>query len=203
MLNLFRKLSSRNLSGPTRSLIFFVLFYLLVYLWIDPSLIYHGRGRDMSYQIYVPGMRIFADLPAYPGKAVEYLAASLSHYYYYSWAGALIITVIAWLLCFGTGKLITAACGYRLRPLRFIPAILLLIQYSRYYHDLTGGLSLLIGLLFSYLYLRISSRGGVLRFIVFLVLSAVMYSVAVESYLVFLVLCGIFEFFNRRHRMFL
>jgi len=73
-------------------------------------------------------MNIFADFPTFPGKPVEYLAARLAHYYYYSWAGALIITAIAWLLCLGTDKFITTVSGGGLRWLRFIPAIFLLAQ---------------------------------------------------------------------------
>ena len=92
---------SQDPGGLIRSFVFFILFFLVVYLWIDPKLIYHGHGQSIMYPICTSEMNIFADFPAFPGKAVEYLAARLSHYYYYSWAGALIITAIAWLLCLG------------------------------------------------------------------------------------------------------
>ena len=193
-------LSRQRLHASARSALFFILFFLLVCFWIDPKLIYHGHGQYLAYQIWVPGMRTFVDSPPLPGKAVEFLSAVLAHYYYYCWAGALIITVTAWLLCVGTDKFLTPMDGGRYWPLRFVPAIILLVQYGRYYHYLADGLSLSLGLLLLYLYTRIPLRSAVPRFLLFLVFSAVMYTVAVQAYPVFVVLCVIFEFSNRRDR---
>lgn len=213
MLNLLRKISSRvrilqfvakwspgqDLGGLIRSCVFLILFFLVVYLWIDPKLIYHGHGQSIMYPICTSEMNIFADFPAFPGKAVEYLAARLAHYYYYSWAGALIITAIAWLLCLGTDKFITTVSGGGLRWLRFIPAIFLLAQHGRYYPFLLAeNLALLIALFLLYLYIHIPLQGAAFRLVVFMVFSAVMYATAIQLYLVFVVLCGIFECFNKR-----
>lgn len=191
--------SRQRFYASARSALFFILFFLLVCLWIDPKLIYHGHGQYLAYQIWVPGMRTFVDSPPFPGKAVEFLSAVLAHYYYYSWAGALIITVTAWLLSVGTDKFITPMDGGRYWPLRFVPAVILLMQYGRYYHYLTDSLSLLLGLLLLYLYIRIPLRSAVPRFALLLVFSAVMYTMAVQAYLVFVILWAIFEFFNRRN----
>lgn len=200
MPNLFRKLSSQNLGRPIRSLLFFILLFLII-LWIDPKLVYYGEGKFTTHIIYFPGIRTFANLLPYPGEAVRCLTDKLPIYYHYSWMGALIITMTAWLLCLGTDKFITTVSGSGLRALRFVPGIFLLLQYGRYYHYLDDSLSLLFGLLFLYLYMRIPLRSAFLRFVLFLVFSAVMYPVAVKSYLLFVVLCGIFEFFKRRHRI--
>ena len=181
-----------------RSALFFILLFVVVYLWIEPNLIYHDLGQFMAGRIYVPGMKFFADLPAYPGKAVEYLGARLSQYYYYSWAGALIIAVVAWLLCLGTEKFITALDAEKLRPLRFVPAILLLVQYGRYYHCLDDSLGILTALLLLYFYIRIPLQADGLRFAVFLLFSGLIYASAAESYPVFVVLCGVFEIFKRK-----
>jgi hypothetical protein len=191
--------SRQRLHASARLALFFVLFFFLVCLWVDTKLIYHGHGQYLAYQIWVPGMRTFVDSPPLPGKAVEFLSAVLAHYYYYSWAGALIITVTAWLLCVGTDKFLTPIDGGRYWPLRFVPAVILLMQYGRYHHYLSDSLCLLLGLLLLYLYIRIPLRSAVLRLAVFLILSAVMYTAAVQAYLVFVILCAIFEFFNRRN----
>ncbi|UCF42564.1 MAG: hypothetical protein JSV99_08165 [Planctomycetota bacterium] len=191
--------SRQSLLASARPALFFVLFFFLVCLWIDPKLIYHGHGQYLSYQIHVPGMRTFVDSPPFPGKAVEYLSAILAHYYFYSWAGALIITLTAGLLSVGTDKFITPMDGGRYWPLRFVPAVILLMQYGRYYHYLADSLSLSLGLLFLYLSIRIPLRSAVPRFAVFLVFSGVMYTMAVQAYLVFVILWAIFEFFNRRN----
>lgn len=213
MLNLLRKLSSRvrilqfvaksspsqDLGGLIRRFVFLILFFLVVYLWIDPKLIYHGHGQSVIYPICTSRMNTFSGYPPFPGKAVEYLAAKLSHYYYYSWAGALIITAIAWLLCLGTDKFITTVSGGGLRWLRFIPAIFLLAQHSRYYPFLLAeNLALLFVLFFLYLYIRMPLQAAWFRFLFFMVFSAVIYATAVQLFLVFVVLCGIFELFNNR-----
>ena len=182
-----------------RSLIFFVLFFLFVYLWIDPKLIYHGHGQSIIYPICTSEVSVFEDYPAFPGKAAMYMAARLPHYYYYSWAGALIITGIAGLLCIGTDKFITTVGGGRLRWLRFVPAIFLLAQHGRYYPFLLAeNLALLIALLLLYLYTRTPLHGAASRLVMFMVFSAVMYATAVQLYLVFVLMCVSVEFFNKR-----
>ena len=195
------KLSREEFHRYVPSTLFFILLFLLVYLWIDPKLIYHRQGQYLLYQVYVPGVSLFSDLPEYPGKAVEYISGWLSRYYYYSLAGALIITAIALILSWETDKLVRVLGGDRLRALRFVPAILVVVQYGRYYQYLAGSLALIVTLLFVYIYTRIPLRNAVFRFAVFLVFSALMYPVAIESYLVFVALCGIFECFNRRARL--
>ncbi len=189
-----------RLYASARSALFFILFFLLVWLWIDTKLIYHGHGQYLAYQIWIPGMRTFADSPPLPGKPMAFLAAMLAHYYYYSWAGALIITITAWLLSVGTDKLLTPMDGGRYWPLRFVPAVILLVQYGRYYHHLIDSLSLSLGLLLLYLYTRMRPRTAGLRLGMFLVASAIMYSTAVVAYPVFVMLCVIFEFLSRRNK---
>jgi len=175
------------------------MFFFFVWLWLDPKLIYHGHGQSVIYPICTSGTNIFADFPPFPGKVTMYIAARLSHYYYYSWAGALIITVIAWLLCVGTGKFITTISGGGLRWLRFIPAIFLLAQHGRYYPFLLAeNLALLIVLFLLYLYIRIPLQAAWFRLVVFMVFSAVIYAAAVRLFLVFVLLAGIFELFNNR-----
>jgi len=175
------------------------MFFFFVWLWLDPKLIYHGHGQSVIYPICTSGMNIFADFPPFPGKVTMYIAARLSHYYYYSWAGALIITVIAWLLCVATGKFITTISGGGLRWLRFIPAIFLLAQHGRYYPFLLAeNLALLIVLFLLYLYIRIPLQAAWFRFLVFMAFSAVIYAAAVRLFLVFVLLAGIFELFNNR-----
>jgi len=175
------------------------MFFIFVWLWLDPKLIYHGHGQSVVYPICTSKMNIFADFPPFPGRATMYMAARLSHYYYYSWAGALIITVIAWLLSVGADKFITSVSGGRLRWLRFIPAIFLLALHGRYYPFLLAeNLALLIALFFLYLYTRLPGHAAGFRLVVFMVFSAVMYVTAVQLYLLFVLLAGIFEFFNNR-----
>ena len=67
---------------------FFVLFFLYVWLWIDPSLLYHGVGVSLRVGLFLaPGLQfpVFSWSPGfsngfllYPGGPTEYLSALLS-----------------------------------------------------------------------------------------------------------------------------
>ena len=193
------KVSIRKFDEPMQVFVFFVLFFLLVYFWIDPKLIYHGHGESIIYPMCTAEMSIFESFPAFPGKATMYIAARLPHYYYYSWAGAAIITVIAVGLCAGADKFISAVGGGRMRWLRFVPAVFLLAQHGRYFPFLLAeNLSLLVGLIFLYFYIRVPLRFAVVRLGVFTVFCVLMYAAAVQMYVVFVLTCVSIEFFNKR-----
>ncbi|MHC4708814.1 MAG: DUF6057 family protein, partial [Planctomycetota bacterium] len=102
MPNLFRKLSSQNLGRPIRSLVFFILFYLYLWLEVNPQFIYHGGGTIANFPSFFRSWAFFQKFTSYPGGPVEYLTALLSQSFYISWAGALVITLQAWLICLCT-----------------------------------------------------------------------------------------------------
>ena len=202
MVTEYEQKDPRRMTGiAVRSALFFILFFLVVYFWVDPALIYHSSKQYLVSNIYIPGMNTFADLPPYPGQAAEHLAARLSHLYYYSWAGSLIITIVGSLLCFATGRLLSKLGANKLQPLRFVPPVLLLIQYCRYHHYLDTNLSILTALLLIYLYMRLTLLSDSFRLIIFLFLSAIMFTVAIKAYIVFVLLCGTCELINRRRRV--
>jgi hypothetical protein len=194
------KIATAKPSLLFRTALFFILFAILLYLWVEPKLIYHDIDQLRYCRIYVPAMTVFSDFHSYPGKLVDYLGARLSQFFYFSWAGTLIITAVATFLCLATDKFITAMGTDKLRPLRFIPPILILVQYGCYYHYLHQHLAILIALFFLYIYIKIPLLTASLRLIVFLIFSALVYITAVQSYLVFVLLCVFFEFFRRKSR---
>jgi hypothetical protein len=189
-----------KLQTAARPVLFLALFFCLVRFWVDPKLIYHGNWQYLPFQIFAPGMRTFADQPPYPGEMLDYIAARLSHLFYFSWAGALIVTAIACLLLIATDKVIPAVAQKKWRQLRFVPPIILLLGYGRYYHHLADSLSLLLALLLVYLYAAVVLRQSAVRFVLFLIFSAAMFCLAVRTYLVFAMLCACYEFFTRRDR---
>ena len=82
MLDSFRKLSSQDLGGPIRSFIFFILFYLYLWLDVDPRLIYHGGGVIEDFPVFFRGWAFFQEFISYPGGPVEYLSAFLFQFFY-------------------------------------------------------------------------------------------------------------------------
>ncbi|MHC4739419.1 MAG: DUF6057 family protein [Planctomycetota bacterium] len=95
MLNLPRKLSSQNPGGTIRSFVFFILFYLYLWLEVDLRLIYHTSGVISNFPAFFRGWVFFRQFMAYPGGPAEYLSAFLSQFFYYSWAGAFVVTLQA------------------------------------------------------------------------------------------------------------
>ena len=62
-----QKLSSRDISGASQSLIFFVLFYLYLWLGVDLRLIYYGAGIITNFPVFYKGWAFFRTFLSYPG----------------------------------------------------------------------------------------------------------------------------------------
>ena len=189
------------------SVIFFTLFFIFVWLWVDPKLLYYGRtqlisglGRGFLYTAYYTWT--FDNCPLRPGEPTDYLALCFSHFYRYSWLGALLITATAWLLSFGSNRVITTIGDNRFSILRFVPPVIMGVLFCRYDYSvrcIADSLGLTVALLMSYLYMRFSPNDIKSRILSFLVLLAGVYILASFSYIVFILLCCIFELFIRRN----
>jgi len=207
MLNLPRKLSSRNPGGAIRTYIFFILFYTYLWLEVDPRLIYHTSGMISNFPVFFRGWAFFRQFMVYPGGPAEYLSAFLSQFFYYSWAGAFVVTMQAWLMFICTGYFFKAISARSLYWVRFVPPILLLITYNQYTYHFTITMAWLIKMLFVCLYLSIirtdifytqKNVTGLFRLTVFLALSVILYIVAGSAQLFFAALCAIYELVSRR-----
>ncbi len=179
------------------SLPFFVL--LFVYLWrvIDPGLIYYAAGMVSDLPAFFRGAAFFRSFTAYPGGLAEYIGAFLAQWFYFPWAGALVIALQAFLLTVCAGIILDAAGASRFHWVHFAFPIGLLIVSSHYAYLFAATTALTLALAFVCLYIAIASRlrplGAALAF---LALSACVYYAAGGSYLLFAVLCAIYE----RHR---
>ena len=100
--------TSRRLAWLLRSFIFFTLFYLYLWLYIDLKLMYHGAGIITNFPAFYRGRPFFLQFLSYPGGLIEYISAFLSQFFYYSWAGALVVTIQAWLMCLSLEYLLKA-----------------------------------------------------------------------------------------------
>jgi len=186
----------------SRSFIFFISLYLYIWLKVNTQLIYHGGETITNFPSFFRGWAFFQQFTSYPGGLTEYLSAFLSQFFYYSSAGALVITLQALLISVCTDYFLKAINAPLLRWVRFIPPILLLITYTRYTYHFATSVALLAALLFVCLYLRVSQKGRLLRLVVFLVLSVILYTIAGGAHLLFVVLCAIYELlFSRQWRI--
>ncbi|MBC8468729.1 MAG: hypothetical protein H8D56_04595 [Planctomycetes bacterium] len=195
-----RKLLSQDIGRTSRSLIFFVLFCLYLRFVVDLRLIYNFTEVITNFPVFYKGRAFFCGFLSQPGGLVEYTGAFLSQLFYISWAGALVVTIQAWLMSACFGCILKAVNLSHLRLLRFIPPILLLITYTQYTYHFITTMAFLVTLLFVCLYLRIthSLMSNTGRLIVVLILSVILYTIAAGAYLLFAVLCAMYELLFRR-----
>jgi hypothetical protein len=192
--------SRQNWLQPLSFAVFFTAFYLYLWLFIKPQFIYHGFGIIiLKYPAFSLDWSFLTESFTRPGGLVEYVSGFLSQCYYFPWIGALIVTLLAWMLCRCTHTLITCSGPGRLRILSCLPACALLITYNRYDHPLAMCLALLIALSSSIAYQRIRITSPAVSAVLFLIITAIIYHIAGAACLVFTALATLHEFFHRRH----
>ena len=202
--DIIKQHSSLGMGRRLQSFLFFILFYLYLQLYVDLRLMYHGAGIITNFPVFYKGRAFFLPFLSYPGGPVEYLSAFLSQLFYYSRAGALVVTVQAWLLSVCIDYLLKAANLPRIRWICFILPILLLVLYTRYAYYFDTTMALLIALLIACLYIRMTlSRTTTLsHWSTFLFLSVILYFLAGGAFLLFAVVCAIYELiFRSRWKM--
>jgi hypothetical protein len=191
--------NNSRIGATIQDLIFFTLFYLYLWLYVDMRLIYHGAGVITNFPSFYKGWAFFQTFLPYPGGPVEYLSAFLSQLFYYSWVGALVVTVQAWFFSGCISYLLKAMNFPRARWIRFIIPVLLLIIYTQYTYFFPTTLALTAALIFIFLYLKINSSRDtiIIRAISFLFLSVFLYYLAGGAFLLFATVCAAYELFFR------
>ncbi|MCJ7728664.1 MAG: DUF6057 family protein [Sedimentisphaerales bacterium] len=190
---------SWSVAGTTAlTLLFFVLYYLYLWLVVDLRLIYHGGGVILDFPVFYRGWEFFRKSAFSPGGSVEYVSAFLGQFFYIGWAGALVATVQAWLLWLCIGSIFRVAGGRRLRLVCFAASILLLILYAGYIYPLGIAMNLLVAFGFVRLYMGTTSKRRPTDLLVFLALSIILYVIVGGAYLLFAMVCGVYELFLRR-----
>ncbi|MDD5326991.1 MAG: DUF6057 family protein [Phycisphaerae bacterium] len=182
-------------------ILFFLSVYLYVWLFIKPSLIYHGFGIFLAYPAFSLGWGFLNSSLSYPGGLVEYIGGFLSQLYYFSWLGALVITAAACLIYIETSILIRLSAGRALKLIGYIPAVMLLMICNHYDNQLTAFLALLVALWFSVVYEKMAVRRSVACAVVFMVMFAMLYYIAGGASFVFVSLVSIYELFVGRRKV--
>jgi len=188
----------------SQDFLFFAFFYLCLWLYVDLRLIYHGAGIITNFPVFYRGWPFFLSFLSHPGGPVEYLSAFLSQLFYYSWAGALVVTAQAWLISLCVGYMLKATNSSRIHWIRFLVPTLLLVLYTQYTYHFVTTLAFLAALLTVCTYLKATlSRADVFRCVsVFLILSVIGYYLSGGAFLLFGVMCAIYELiFRSRWKM--
>ncbi len=191
-----QRLRKLTLSIDTRS--FFILFYLYLWLVIDLRLIYHGGGMPMDFPVFYRGWAFFRETVLYPGGLVEYVSAFLAQFFCIWWAGPLIVTIQALLIWLCCSSILKASSERRLKLVCFVPPIVLLGSYAQYSYPFGVATVFLVALAFVRLYMFLTLKKRPTDIIVFLCLLMILYVIGDEGYLLFAVVCGIYELLFKR-----
>ncbi|HUT90796.1 MAG TPA: DUF6057 family protein [Thermoguttaceae bacterium] len=192
---------------PTRAcnqvvdtVVFFVMFFIYIWLVVDPRLVHHGIGvftASIPFS-FSTGWPFFREHLSRPGGLAEYAARWLSQWYSFGWAGALIITAAAWCTCTCADVLTRVAGRPRGMMARYVPAVLLLVIWGGYSHPLRPVLSLLAALACFAFYLPLARPSAASALVVLIVVCVGVYLVAGAGGLLFPVLVAVYELLVRR-----
>ncbi len=187
--------ASGGISGHiVRDLLFFTLFYLYLWLVVEPHLIFHGSDRITNFPSFYSTWGFFASHVSRPGGLVEYLSAFLSQLFYFSWLGAIVITMQAWAFRLSVACLLRIMHLKRLHVIAYAPAVLLLVMYGQYTYFFPTTMALLCASALACPYLRVAVKRTPVRAVTFFVgLSLICYYAAGAPVLLFALTCAISE----------
>jgi tetratricopeptide (TPR) repeat protein len=181
---------------PAVPVLFFSASYLFLWLYVGPQLYHHFEisRRSLYFETGWPFLR---DYLSYPSGLSQYLAAFLTQLCYFSWLGALCITLVAWGIYRLTASLTAIKADSPWRVVCYMPALLILMICGRYENPLSMGMAVLIAGFFSVMYEKFSPRRVPARAAFFLIISGVLYYIVGSAALIFVALAVLYEFFHQ------
>lgn len=179
--------------------VFFILFYLYLWLVIEPNLIYHCAGEISNFPVFYKGWHFFNELVRQPGELVGYQSAFFSQLFYISWAGALVLTLHALAIYLCTLCILKSVKAVQLYAVGFLGPILLIVTYNKYIYYFDTAMAFLAALFFCCIYIKAAFKNKLSAVSLFLVLSVFLYIVAAGAFLLFAFVCGVYEIFFRRY----
>jgi len=173
----------------------FAVFYFYVFSRIRPGLFYQQKPH-----VFLLDFRFFRGMVTHPGGVVDYMAAFLSPLLAWDWLGALVMTLLVTVICWGTRGLLAAAAGADGEVVYLLPAVFILMVVGQYIHPIQLCVGLSIALLGANVYARLSGCRVGLRLAAFAMASLAVYFVTAGLYLIFACLCGCHEWRVKRQR---
>lgn len=173
--------------------IFFAAFYVYLLTVVETSLIYQRFALDYYFPAFEMGWHFFAGFASVPAGIADYVCNFLSQWYYYNFAGAAVITAVAFAIFLATRKLLNAFGAGWLGFVAYLPAIAIAAMTSIYDHVLGNCFAITVALWFAFAFIRIAPVGRVARLISFAMIFALLYYLTAAASLVFAVVAIIYE----------
>ncbi len=185
--------TSATAGGSMAAGIFCLLFYLCVWLAVDPRLIYHGLGIFTPYQpfFFHTDWTFFQEHLTKVGGVASYGTRLLSQFYAFGWAGALVVAAAACCMVFFVRGLIRRGGGRVGLVLPCVPAAILLVMYCAYSHPLNMILTLLAALASHSIYVRFAPKATAWRITTVVLVYPILYHAVGPGSLLFAVLVAI------------
>ncbi len=158
-------------------LVFFGGAFLYLWLRIDPHLLYRAFGVVIpETPLFSSGWAFWWQSLSVPAGIVTYVSGLLSQGYYYAWAGALILVLVAALLTELVRRHLAYAGLPRPALVVCLPAVALFLIANQYRHPLLPALTVSMGLLFSLVFEMRPWRQPAIGMTIYSVLAVVGYA---------------------------
>lgn len=179
------------------SLLFSVLllsFYALyIALRIEPKLVYQMQEPVFFFDAY-----FLSHFFNHPGGINELVSQFLSHFFYFSWSGAIVLIALFAGVAWNVRALLKSISGQSTVFLHWLPTIFLLALHNDYDVPLVFTLGFFVALTSANLFIRFASTKNVLRFVLLIVLHTALYYVVAGQAFIFAIIVIIHEILKRR-----
>jgi hypothetical protein len=141
----------------------------------------------------------FREYLTYPGGIIDYVSTFLAQSFYYPWLGALVITLIAWLISVNVKRILEDVSeSKQVLFLNLVPAILLLILHGMYEHTFSIDVGLLLVLSAYNIFYKTAPDSIIKRLVYYLFVSVLVYYIASGLYFLFVIMCLLQEVFVKK-----
>lgn len=182
---------AEGIAGPAAFVV--VHLALLVYLrfWVRTDFIYFWP--DSRFPDFLMRASFFREFLPLPAGIAAYAGAFGCQLFYFPWAGAAAVAAVSGIICVTSGLLIRRLTGRRPVVVHLLPAVLVAVCYGVYANALPIMLVVGAAGLFAAGYAWLPRSWTVLRALLALPASVALYYLLGGGYLVFAMLCMLFE----------
>jgi hypothetical protein len=171
----------------------FVAIFVVLWLGVDVGLIYHGGGVIPEFPAFYWGWDFARESLARPGGVSDYLSSLLMQSLFFSWYGALLLTLQSVVLFVSARRCVQALDLPGSGLLGFIAPLLLLGIHVRYGHEAQAVMALTLALAVLGLYTLIPSDRTGIRWVALVLGTALLYPMAAGAGAVFSLTVALLE----------
>ncbi|MCK4886423.1 MAG: hypothetical protein KAS96_03485 [Planctomycetes bacterium] len=181
------KLPKTNLiyRAIARDIMVFAALWLYLWLLVDIKLIYHGAGRIVNFPTFLCARSYFQAFLVNPAGLAGYVSSFLSQMFYYSWLGSAVVSLVCWINAGLTVNILHRLDLGKFDFLRFSSVIFVAITFALYQYQFDFVVAMMVVLVATSVFLRLSIKNFIADFIFLIVLSSFLYIAAGGSFYIF------------------